>query len=153
MAGLLYDGGSRDFVTWTPRRWEEMLGPNRTAVFLGRDREGTALADALDEALKGDRGFVIDPFRLGLWRIPASSGYQRKVNPSYPFDPHLHRPGSVAARGGCSWHGSEGVSEVGCEGEPVVSFRDEQSRWHSGCERALEDLVDRGEIEPLGQGV
>jgi hypothetical protein len=74
------------------------------------------------------------------------------MNPSYPFDPDLHRPGSVASRGRCSWHGAEGVAEAGCAGEAVVSFQDGQGEWHSGCQRALEDLVAREEIEPLGQG-
>jgi hypothetical protein len=79
-------------------------------------------------------------------------GYWINMRPSYPFDPELHRPGSVAARGGCSWHGSEGVDGARCEGAPVVSFQDEHGCWQSGCLRALEDLVDRGEIERLGQG-
>jgi hypothetical protein len=74
------------------------------------------------------------------------------MSASYPFDPDLHDPGSIAARGRCSWHGSGGATEVGCEGEPVVSFQDRQGRWQSGCQRALEDLVARGEIQPLGQG-
>jgi hypothetical protein len=74
------------------------------------------------------------------------------MKPSYPFDPELHRPGSVAARGGCSWHGAGSAPEATCEGEPVVSFQDQQGTWQSGCQRALEDLVSRGHIEPLGQG-
>jgi hypothetical protein len=74
------------------------------------------------------------------------------MNRSYTFDPDLHRAGSVAARGRCSWHGAEGAAEVGCSGDPVVSFQDAQGRWQSGCQRALEDLVAREEIEPLGQG-
>jgi hypothetical protein len=74
------------------------------------------------------------------------------MNPSYPFDPELHRPGSVAARGGCSWHGADGAVEAPCTGEPVVSFQDQGGGWQSGCQRALEDLVSRGEIQPLGQG-
>jgi hypothetical protein len=74
------------------------------------------------------------------------------VNPSFPFDPDLHRPGTVAARGRCSWHGAEGAAEAGCEGEPVVSFQDPAGDWQSGCQRALEELVDREQIEPLGQG-
>ena len=73
------------------------------------------------------------------------------MRPSYAFDPDLHRPGSVAARGRCSWHGAEGVAEAGCTGEAVVSFQDAQGQWQSGCQRALEDLVSREEIEPLGQ--
>lgn len=74
------------------------------------------------------------------------------MNPSYPFDLDLHHPGSVAARGGCSWHGAEGGAEAGCDREPVVSFQDQHGHWQSGCQRALEDLVNREEIEPLGQG-
>ena len=74
------------------------------------------------------------------------------MNPSFPHDPDLHRPGSVAARGGCSWHGTEGAKETGCEGEAVVSFQDRSGSWQSGCQRALEELVDRQEILPLGQG-
>ena len=74
------------------------------------------------------------------------------MNPSYPYDPDLHEPGSVAARGRCSWHGEQGMSEVGCEDEAVVSFEDRHGHWQSGCQRALEDLVAREEIQPLGQG-
>jgi hypothetical protein len=82
----------------------------------------------------------------------ACPGYKSDVNPSYPFDPDLHRPGSVAARGRCSWHGAEGAAEDGCADEPVVSFQDDRGDWQSGCERVLEDLVAREEIQPLGQG-
>jgi hypothetical protein len=74
------------------------------------------------------------------------------VNPSFPFDPELHRSDSVAARGGCSWHGAEGATESGCGGEPVVSFQDRHGQWQSGCQRAFEDLVRSGDIQPLGQG-
>jgi hypothetical protein len=74
------------------------------------------------------------------------------MNPSCAFDPDLHQPGSVAARGRCSWHGAEGATEAGCAGEAVVSFQDRQGAWQSGCQRALEELVEREEIEPLGQG-
>ncbi len=73
------------------------------------------------------------------------------MNPSYPFDPSLHPERSAAARGRCSWHGTEGPPDPGCVGEAVVSFRDEQGTWQAGCQRALEDLVDSGRIEPLGQ--
>jgi hypothetical protein len=70
------------------------------------------------------------------------------VNPSYPFDQDLHEPGSTAARGRCSHH-SEGQP---CDGEAMVSFQDNEGNWQAGCTRALEELVERGEIEPLGQG-
>jgi hypothetical protein len=72
------------------------------------------------------------------------------MNPSYPFDPELHEAGSVAASGRCSQH--DGASGGSCAGEAVVSFKDSDDRWQSGCSLALEQLVERGEIAPLGQG-
>ena len=72
------------------------------------------------------------------------------MRPSQTFDPELHESGSEAAQGQCSHHGSSAAGE--CAGEAVVSFRDDDGRWQSGCRLALEDLVERGEIEPLGQG-
>lgn len=71
------------------------------------------------------------------------------ANPSYPYDADLHPAGSVGAAGGCSVHDT---GEAGCTGEAVVSFQDRDGEWQTGCSRALEDLVERGEIEPLGQG-
>jgi hypothetical protein len=73
------------------------------------------------------------------------------MDTSYPFDPALHAEGSLAAEGRCSHH-EETYADGGCLGEAVVSFQDEQGRWQSGCSVALEQLVERGEIEPLGQG-
>jgi hypothetical protein len=69
--------------------------------------------------------------------------------PSLAFDPDLHEPGSLAASGGCSHHEGSGA---GCAGEAVVSFQDEDGAWQSGCATALQELSDRGDIEPLGQG-
>ena len=74
------------------------------------------------------------------------------MNPSYAYDPGMHQPGSVAARGKCSQHGEGGADRGTCAGEPVVSFQDRNGRWQSGCSLALEQLVERGEIQPLGQG-
>lgn len=80
------------------------------------------------------------------------------MNPSHTFDPELHRAGTPAARGRCSWHGAEGaagtsgLSGTACTGEAVVSFQDRDGHWQAGCQRALEELVSREEIEPLGQG-
>ncbi len=74
------------------------------------------------------------------------------TRPSRPFDPDLHEPGSAAARGRCSWHGDASGSAPGAEEEAVVSFQDEDGEWRAGCQRALEELVEREEIEPLGQG-
>ena len=71
---------------------------------------------------------------------------------SYPYDPDLHEKGSAAARGACSHHGAGGEDPERCAGEPVVSFQDEDGRWQSGCSQALEQLVEGGQIEPLGQG-
>jgi hypothetical protein len=74
------------------------------------------------------------------------------VNPAYPYDPDRHREGSVAATGRCSWHGWDGLSVESCSREAVVSFQDSDGTWHSGCAVALQELVERGDIEPLGQG-
>ena len=72
------------------------------------------------------------------------------MNPSKSFDPSLHEAGSASARGRCSHHAPDGASA--CDGEAVVSFQDQSGRWQSGCSLALEELVETGEIEPLGQG-
>lgn len=71
---------------------------------------------------------------------------------SQTYDPKLHEPGSSAAQGQCSHHapGAEGAGP--CAGDAVVSFQDRDGRWQSGCSLALEQLVERGDIEPLGQG-
>jgi hypothetical protein len=74
------------------------------------------------------------------------------MNPSYPYDPGHHRPGSVAATGRCSWHGWDGRRVESCNGTAVVSFEDREGTWQSGCTVALEELVESGDIEPLGQG-
>ena len=74
---------------------------------------------------------------------------------SQTFDPSLHAPGSIAADGGCSYHREDdgpAPGEVRCAGEAVVSFEDGSGAWQSGCRLALEELVERGEIEALGQG-
>jgi hypothetical protein len=67
------------------------------------------------------------------------------VNPSYPHDPDLHEDGTPGIEGRCSYHED-------CRGEAVVSFEDGEGRMQSGCQQALEELVEREEIEPLGQG-
>jgi len=72
------------------------------------------------------------------------------MNPSQTFDPELHEAGSPAAQGQCSYHANGGSGR--CAGEAVVSFQDGDGRWQSGCSAALEQLVEQGEIEPLGQG-
>lgn len=71
---------------------------------------------------------------------------------SQTFDPSLHEPGSVAAEGGCSHHAGTDARPGECAHEAVVSFEDGDGGWSSGCRLALEELVERGEIEPLGQG-
>lgn len=74
------------------------------------------------------------------------------MKPSHAYDPDLHETGSVAAAGRCSHHESrQGVTGV-CSGVAVVSFEDLPGHWQAGCERALQELVDAGDIEPLGQG-
>ena len=72
------------------------------------------------------------------------------MRPSYPFDPDLHEPGSAASRGRCSYHDADAGEP--CAGEATVSFQDDSGDWQSGCSLALEQLVERGDIEPLGQG-
>jgi len=75
------------------------------------------------------------------------------MRPSHAYDPDLHDPGTPAAAGGCSHHGGQGQEDQDtCTGEAVVSFQDPHGDWQSGCAAALEQLVARGEIEPLGQG-
>jgi hypothetical protein len=74
------------------------------------------------------------------------------VNRSYTYDPKYHEPGSVAAEGLCSQHGGDSANGGTCTREAVVSFQDRDDRWQSGCSVALEQLVERGEIEPLGEG-
>jgi hypothetical protein len=74
------------------------------------------------------------------------------MNLSQTFDPTLHDAGSIAAQGQCSYHASHGEGAGPCSGEAVVSFHDRDGRWQSGCTLALKQLVEKGEIEPLGQG-
>jgi hypothetical protein len=74
------------------------------------------------------------------------------MSPSYPYDPDRHEAGSIASTGRCSWHGRDGRDVHSCAGEAVVSFQDLDGSWQSGCRTALEELVERGDIEPLGQG-
>lgn len=68
---------------------------------------------------------------------------------SQTFDPSLHPEGSPGAEGRCGHHAADDST---CAGEAVVSFEDADGGWQSGCRTALEVLVRRGEIEPLGQG-
>jgi len=70
---------------------------------------------------------------------------------SRTFDPELHVADSTAGQGQCSHHAPGGGGTGPCTGEAVVSFQDNDGRWQSGCSSALEQLVEQGEIEPLGQ--
>jgi hypothetical protein len=74
------------------------------------------------------------------------------VKPSHAYDPDLHEAGSVAASGRCSHHESREDEADLCSGTAVVSFEDHPGHWQAGCERALQELVESGDIEPLGQG-
>jgi hypothetical protein len=74
------------------------------------------------------------------------------MNLSQTFDPKLYDADSPAAQGQCSHHALGGEDAGPCAGEAVVSFQDHDGRWQSGCSTALEQLVEKGEIEPLGQG-
>ena len=72
------------------------------------------------------------------------------MNPSKMYDPSLHAAGTLAASGACSHHRAD--SDSACTHDAVVSFQDADGRWQSGCSAALQQLVERGQIEPLGQG-
>lgn len=74
------------------------------------------------------------------------------MNKSQTYDPQLHEAGSRASRGECSHHAGDAEASGGCTGEAVISFQDRDGRWQSGCSLALKQLVEKGEIEPLGQG-
>ena len=74
------------------------------------------------------------------------------MNQSQTYDPQLHEPGSPASQGRCSHHASDAEATGPCAGEAVISFQDRDGRWQSGCSLALTQLVEKGEIEPLGQG-
>ena len=74
------------------------------------------------------------------------------MKPSHAYDPDLHETGSVAASGRCSHHEARGGVSQGCSGTAVVSFEDHPGHWQAGCDRALLELVEAGDIEPLGQG-
>jgi hypothetical protein len=74
------------------------------------------------------------------------------MNASLADDPGLHEPGSIAASGQCSHHAQAGSERLTCTGDAMVSFQDQRGEWQSGCSDALEQLVEAGEIEPLGQG-
>jgi hypothetical protein len=85
----------------------------------------------------------------------------KPLKQSHPYDPELHEAGSPAADGKCSYHGDRrpdtgdlaGTEDLGeCSGGAVVSYQDDDGGWQSGCSNALEQLVEREEIEPLGQG-
>ena len=71
---------------------------------------------------------------------------------SHAYDRDMHEPGSTAAEGRCSYHADGRGDRERCTEEAVVSYQDRDDRWQSGCSAALEELVEREEIEPLGQG-
>jgi hypothetical protein len=82
--------------------------------------------------------------------VAASSGPRT----SETYDPALHEAGSPAADGRCSYHQREGRDADrgrACAGPAVVSYETDDG-WESGCSVALEELVERGEVQPLGQG-
>jgi hypothetical protein len=74
------------------------------------------------------------------------------MNDSLVFDAELYEPGSAGADGLCTHHRSEAGQTESCARDAVVSFQDADGRWQAGCTTALQELVEKGEIEPLGQG-
>jgi len=71
---------------------------------------------------------------------------EARMRETLPYDARHHRQGTVAAAGRCSWHGRPTCEEV-----PVISFQDAENQWQSGCQRALDELLARGEISPPDQ--
>lgn len=61
-----------------------------------------------------------------------------------PYDASYHNARTVAATGGCSWHGRT------CSEPPVISFTDRSGDRQSGCQRALRELVGSGELTDPG---
>jgi hypothetical protein len=95
-------------------------------------------------AVHGETGVVLSPASPPTrTTVILPQPMEAKVHDSFPYDAKYHRPGSVAAQGRCSQHGVDSCSEP-----PVISFQDRHNRWQSDCERALRELVDRGEINP-----
>jgi hypothetical protein len=74
------------------------------------------------------------------------------MKPSYAFSEDFYPEGSPGAAGRCTWHRSGADDAASCTGEAVVSFEDDRGQWQAGCSAALEQLVERHQIEPLGQG-
>jgi hypothetical protein len=85
-----------------------------------------------------------------MGRTEAEGGHSMKQ--SHAYSPDFHEPGSPAARGQCTCHPPSDPDAETCTREAVVSFEDGEGRWQAGCSAALEQRVERGEIEPLGQG-
>jgi len=73
------------------------------------------------------------------------------MNQSQTYDPKFHEAGAPASRGQCSHQARDAEAAAACAGEAVISFQDRDGRWQSGCSLALKQLVEKGEIEPLGQ--
>jgi hypothetical protein len=78
----------------------------------------------------------------------VSSGGARE---SHAYDADLHAPGSPAAEGQCSYHQQDDRDAAACAGPAVVSYQAADG-WEAGCSVALEELVEGGDIQPLGQG-
>ena len=81
-----------------------------------------------------------------------AEGGSTGLRQSHAYDPDLHEPGSQAADGRCSYHQRDGSDAGACTGPAVVSYEAAGGGWESGCSAALEELVEREEIQPLGQG-
>ena len=74
--GDAYDGWPGDLVTSTPRRWTEMTGP---ALLLGRDREVTALTDALEAAAQGSPQTVLVGGDAGIGKTTLVTHLERRA--------------------------------------------------------------------------
>ena len=128
-----------DLASNAGRKWRELTrlcshGP--MAVWLVADGARWNLA-----AHMSPRGGVELSPGTSPGRTRLLSKLEASVLATIPYDPSFHRPGTVAADGGCSWHGRT------CSQPPIISFQDAHGDRQSGCVRAAEELAERGEID------
>jgi hypothetical protein len=119
------------------RKWSELerlcaSGPVR--VWLVADGARWALTAALRESIV-ELTPASEPLRGDVLRQEEAH-----VIEPIEYDPEFHASGTIAASGGCSWHGTT------CQNTPVASFRDSSGDRQSGCLRAVRELVERGEM-------
>ncbi len=118
------------------RKWRELAlltrgGP--VTVWLVADGARWTLT-----ATTGEQGLSLSPASRS--EITATRSHGGSVLTAIPYDGAFHGPATLAASGGCSWHGRT------CSGPPEISFEDAHGWRQSGCGRAVRELVARGEL-------